>query len=753
MNKYFVFVALLLVFLFNRSMIPSVSSPEVKLETILERYNSMDYEYIVNMYKEGKIPKDYPLFPYLVSVSLFKVSNYQEVLSFTNAKVGFDILDNTIKLLCAFSFSELGDFGKSQDLLKEYSEKPHLSYYDDLVLYYRFRNSIFLEDTQSLVSLNLPSRLTMRDEEAVQVSRLILRYYTNQSLVLSLMKFLQPRMLKGEVLNNIRSSLVVLKPNIEISKELIRLGLTREGYTNLLVLSKREVEKLYYRAMLLYLDRKMNDALSIVNGIKKYYTNDEFASTVNISRDDVEILELNCLSEVLDRSKYNDFVLKKAPSSSKKVLANILSKYKLLLPEVHLVVIKSFLKKTDFSNSDYKYVRSFISYHLNEGNLEIVKKFSDWALGVARGTDWEREFLALKYVFTSSDEEKKNLVLRLVRFYPMTYEYYTILGKVKENVALFNLVTNELIGVYSEIKRSTNFNLEILNSFVGVSLAFKVLDITNTLDDDVKWALSKVSFKFDVYTSTNTNTNTTKFPSYLDRLYSYGLVSDVHLELRKLNSRPDIRYVDVYRRYKAVSMMCRATESYGFASSFYFRRGVFLLYFKDYLYPLPYYDIVSINCSKYDVSLSLAYGVMKSESRYSPFVLSVANAVGLMQLIQPTGSSVGRRFLGFNRDLSLLDIYVVDRNVELGVAHIRELIDFFRNYPEGLKEVLVVSSYNAGTTAVLRWYRALNTSDPLIFVEGIRYLETYNYTKSVIENRWFYDIFVLSSNDNLAYKN
>jgi len=490
-----------------------------------------------------------------------------------------------------------------------------------------------------------------------------------------------------------------------------------------------------------------------VNGIKKYYTNDEFASTVNISRDDVEILELNCLSEVLDRSKYNDFVLKKAPSSSKKVLANILSKYKLLLPEVHLVVIKSFLKKTDFSNSDYKYVRSFISYYLNEGNLEIVKKFSDWALGVARGTDWEREFLALKYVFTSSDEEKKNLVLRLVRFYPMTYEYYTILGKVKENVALFNLVTNELIGVYSEIKRSTNFNLEILNSFVGVSLAFKVLDITNTLDDDVKWALSKVSFKFDVYTSTNTNTNTTKFPSYLDRLYSYGLVSDVHLELRKLNSRPDIRYVDVYRRYKAVSMMCRATESYGFASSFYFRRGVFLLYFKDYLYPLPYYDIVSINCSKYDVSLSLAYGVMKSESRYSPFVLSVANAVGLMQLIQPTGSSVGRRFLGFNRDLSLLDIYVVDRNVELGVAHIRELIDFFRNYPEGLKEVLVVSSYNAGTTAVLRWYRALNTSDPLIFVEGIRYLETYNYTKSVIENRWFYDIFVLSSNDNLAYKN
>jgi soluble lytic murein transglycosylase len=134
---------------------------------------------------------------------------------------------------------------------------------------------------------------------------------------------------------------------------------------------------------------------------------------------------------------------------------------------------------------------------------------------------------------------------------------------------------------------------------------------------------------------------------------------------------------------------------------------------------------------------------MRSESRYSPFVLSIANAVGLMQLITPTASSVGKKFLNLGKNLNILDIYVIDRNIELGIAHIRELTDFFKEYPENLKEVLIVSSYNAGTTSVLKWYRSLKTSDPLMFVEGIRYLETYNYTKNVIENRYFYENFIL----------
>jgi len=737
MNKYITILSLILVMLVSSSMIPFISTPRVEdLKIILQRYNYMDYEYIVNLYKEGRIFQDSPQMTYITVVSLFKLSNYQDVLKFTNSKVSDEFLDNNIKLLCAFSLSEVGEFESSMKLLREVTKKMYLNYYDDLLAYYQFRNSLFLEDIEDLLVLRLPTKLDIKDEEINQILKIIQNNPKNERLVLTLLRSIPSKVSQQKISNIITTVLEITKTtNKEVAQQIIRLKFEKEGYSILLNSVTNEIEKMYYQAKLFYLNGEIKKSLDIVKKIEWYYTQKKLSQIIPF--DDVKIFEIDCYSKLLNSQEYNELIMKELPVSSKKVISYTLSKYNLLKPDVHLSVMENFVRKTDFSNLDYKYIRSFISYHLNEGNLELVRKFVDLMLNVSKNTDWEREFLALKYRFSESNEEKTNLIVKIIKDYPMTYEYYTVLSDIKRDKTLFDHITNNLIVLYSQIRENTNVNLDGLNSLIGTSLALKILEVTNTLESDINFVLKNASIKFD------TSSNTNKLPEYLDELYKHGLMVDLYMELEKLSRRLDVSYLNYYSKFESTSMVCKTIESFGFSRNIYFKRGVFFTYFKNYLYPTPYYNEIIKNCKKYSVDLPLVYGVMRSESRYSPFVLSIANAVGLMQLITPTASSVGKKFLNLDKNLNILDVYVIDRNIELGIAHIRELTDFFKEYPENLKEVLIVSSYNAGTTSVLKWYRSLKTSDPLMFVEGIRYLETYNYTKNVIENRYFYENFIL----------
>jgi tetratricopeptide (TPR) repeat protein len=120
------------------------------------------------------------------------------------------------------------------------------------------------------------------------------------------------------------------------------------------------------------------------------------------------------------------------------------------------------------------------------------------------------------------------------------------------------------------------------------------------------------------------------------------------------------------------------------------------------------------------------HAVIRQESRFQPDILSPAGAVGLMQLMPKTAAETARREKmpkPRRRDLTRPEV-----NVRLGAAYLSRMVkgyegDYFR----------AVAAYNAGETAVGRWWERSN-GDPAVFLERINYKETRFYLRRVFLN-------------------
>lgn len=97
---------------------------------------------------------------------------------------------------------------------------------------------------------------------------------------------------------------------------------------------------------------------------------------------------------------------------------------------------------------------------------------------------------------------------------------------------------------------------------------------------------------------------------------------------------------------------------------------------------------------------------MQVESNFNPHVVSHAGAIGLMQLMPRTASSMGVR-----------DPFDPRQNILGGARYLRILANRFRG-----NLVLTVAAYNAGEGAVLR-YRGVPP-----------YAETRRYVRRVLEH-------------------
>ncbi len=120
------------------------------------------------------------------------------------------------------------------------------------------------------------------------------------------------------------------------------------------------------------------------------------------------------------------------------------------------------------------------------------------------------------------------------------------------------------------------------------------------------------------------------------------------------------------------------------------------------------------------------HSVIRQESRFQSDILSSAGAVGLMQLMPRTAAAAARREkMPKPRRRDLLRPSV---NVRLGASYLSRLVkgyggDYFR----------AVAAYNAGESAVERWWKGSN-GDPAAFLERISYKETRYYLRRVFLN-------------------
>lgn len=143
-------------------------------------------------------------------------------------------------------------------------------------------------------------------------------------------------------------------------------------------------------------------------------------------------------------------------------------------------------------------------------------------------------------------------------------------------------------------------------------------------------------------------------------------------------------------------------------------------------FPLLHQEVVVREAMRHRLPPSWIYGIIRRESAWRENVRSSAGALGLMQLMPATAKRVSRK-LGQKRRLSHKQIMEVPRNISLGTAYLRQVMDQYAGH-----EILATASYNAGPHRVRRWLPEAGALPADIWADTIPFDETRNYVKAVM---------------------
>ncbi len=151
----------------------------------------------------------------------------------------------------------------------------------------------------------------------------------------------------------------------------------------------------------------------------------------------------------------------------------------------------------------------------------------------------------------------------------------------------------------------------------------------------------------------------------------------------------------------------------------------------DVRFPMAYQDQVAAMSNRYQLDPAWVYGIIRQESAFMLDSRSGVGALGLMQLMPATASFTAKLIkIPFKGNSELLD---VDRNIELGSAYLKHLVDQYAGNP-----VLATAAYNAGPQRVNMWKpSAPQAAD--IWIETVPYRETREYIKRVLTYTTIFD--------------
>ncbi|MEP7084633.1 MAG: transglycosylase SLT domain-containing protein, partial [Betaproteobacteria bacterium] len=147
-------------------------------------------------------------------------------------------------------------------------------------------------------------------------------------------------------------------------------------------------------------------------------------------------------------------------------------------------------------------------------------------------------------------------------------------------------------------------------------------------------------------------------------------------------------------------------------------------------YLMPYKDILADAAHQSGLDEALVLGLIRQESRFRADAISVAGAVGLMQLMPPTAKWVAKQ-LG-KADYRPSQIGEVTTNARFGSFYFKYWLDKFDNLP-----LLAIAGYNAGPGRAQAW-RSARPIEGAIFAETIPFNETRDYVKKVLANAVLY---------------
>ncbi|MAL97618.1 MAG: lytic murein transglycosylase [Alteromonadaceae bacterium] len=143
-------------------------------------------------------------------------------------------------------------------------------------------------------------------------------------------------------------------------------------------------------------------------------------------------------------------------------------------------------------------------------------------------------------------------------------------------------------------------------------------------------------------------------------------------------------------------------------------------------FPLAHQELFTNHATLRKLDVNWVYALARQESAFMPDARSPAGALGLLQLMPATARQTAQetgRPLKNNQQL-----LQPARNIELGTAHLAELLTRFNN-----NRILATAAYNAGAHRVTEWLREGGDQlEPDVWIETMPYYETRQYVQNVL---------------------
>lgn len=148
------------------------------------------------------------------------------------------------------------------------------------------------------------------------------------------------------------------------------------------------------------------------------------------------------------------------------------------------------------------------------------------------------------------------------------------------------------------------------------------------------------------------------------------------------------------------------------------------------LYPKKYAEYIYKYSTEYSVDSDLVFAIIKAESNFDSDAKSSQNAIGLMQILNPTAEELASKLkMQYNPDETLLN---PEENIKMGVKYFSELYNLYGNIE------LALCAYNAGIGNVNSWIDKGIIKDDGSDMENIPVSETNMYVRKVLKNYRIY---------------